>query len=249
MIEFQKEPYSDEEIYNALNPIVRTWFKSKFKEFCMPQRYAVLNIHKRQNTLVSAVTGSGKTLTSFLSILNELINLSENNLLENKVYCIYISPLKSLSTDIEINLNNPLHEMEKLSNKKFGIRIGVRTGDTTSSEKQKMLKNSPHILITTPESLSLMLTSIKFKELIKNVQWCVADELHALAENKRGVHLSLSLERLQHYCESEITRIGLSATAEPIEEIAKFLVGNRDCKIVKLDLTKQMDLKVLSPVD
>ena len=138
MIEFQKEPYEDEEIFRALNPIVKEWFKSKFKEFCLPQKYAVLNIHKRQNTLVSAVTGSGKTLTAFLSILNELITLSENNLLENKVYCIYVSPLKSLNNDVSFNLDKPLKEMEELADKKFGIRINVRTGDTTDSENQKM---------------------------------------------------------------------------------------------------------------
>ncbi|MBU0962515.1 MAG: ATP-dependent helicase [Nanoarchaeota archaeon] len=248
MIEFQEKPYEDEEIFKVLNPIVSTWFKSKFKEFCMPQKYAVLNIHNRQNTLVSAVTGSGKTLTAFLSILNELITLSENNMLENKVYVIYVSPLKALNNDLFFNLETPLHEMERLAGKKFGIKVSVRTGDTTTYEKQKMLKNAPHILVTTPESLALMLSSIKFKELIKNVKYCIIDEIHSLAENKRGVHLSLSLERLQYYCEEEITRIGLSATAEPIEEIAKFLVGDRDCKIVKIDLNKKMDIKVLSPV-
>src|SRR3989344_6493583 len=123
MIEFQKEPYSDEEIYNALNPVVRTWFKSKFKEFAPPQRYAVLNIHKGKNTLVSAVTGSGKTLTAFSSILSELITLSENNLLENKTYAIYISPLKALDNDVEFNLKQPLKEMEELAGKEFGIRV------------------------------------------------------------------------------------------------------------------------------
>ncbi|MBS3163131.1 ATP-dependent helicase [Candidatus Woesearchaeota archaeon] len=248
MIEFQKEPYKDEEIYQVLNPIVKTWFKSKFKEFALPQKYAVLNIHNRKNTLVSAVTGSGKTLTAFLSILNELINLSENNLLENKVYAVYVSPLKSLNNDLFFNLDKPLREMEELADKKFGIRVNVRTGDTTSSEKQKMLKSPPHILVTTPESLSLVLTSIKFKELIKNVQYIILDEIHSIAESKRGVHLSLSLERLQYYCEAEVTRIGLSATCEPIEELAKFLVGDRDCEIAKIDLTKKMELKVLSPV-
>ncbi|MDD5651189.1 MAG: ATP-dependent helicase [Candidatus Nanoarchaeia archaeon] len=248
MIEFQTKPYEDEEIFKVLNPIVRTWFKSKFKEFAMPQRYAVMNIHKKENTLVSAVTGSGKTLTAFLSILNELINLSEKNELKNQVYAIYVSPLKSLNNDLFFNLDRPLKEMEKLAGKEFGIKVNVRTGDTTASEKQKMLKNSPHILVTTPESLALMLCSFKFKELIKNVQWVIIDELHALADSKRGVHLSLSLERLQFYCEKEVTRIGLSATAEPIEEIAKFLVGDRSCKIVKIDLDKKMDLKVLSPV-
>jgi len=190
------------------------------------------------------------TLTGFTSVLSELISFSEKNKLEDKVYCVYISPLKALSNDIEINLKQPFKEMEKIAGKEFGIRVNVRTGDTTTAERQKMLKKPPHILISTPESLALLLSSPKFKELLKDVKWCIIDELHALCDNKRGVHLSLSLERLQSECKDEITRIGLGATCEPLEEIAKFLVGNeRTCKIAKIDSTKKMDLKVLSPTN
>ncbi len=249
MIRYIDKPKSDREIYEVLNSIVRTWFKNKFDGFCLPQKYAVLNIHNGRNTLVSAVTGSGKTLTAFTSVLNELINLSEKDKLPNEVFCVYISPLKSLSNDIQFNLVKPLKEMEEIAKKRLKIRVAVRTGDTTQAEKTRMLKSSPHIFITTPESLAIVLNSPKFRDKLRNVKYCIIDELHALGENKRGVHLSLTLERLQSLCNDKLVRIGLSATAEPIEEIAKFLVGNnRDCDIAKINLIKKMDLKVLSPV-
>ena len=248
MITYLDKPYKDEDIFSILTPIVRTWFKNKFKTFSEPQKYAVIPIHNQENVLVSAVTGSGKTITGFLAILNELINLSEQGKLENKVYCVYISPLKALNNDVGINLEQPLKEMEESAKKRFNIKIAVRTGDTTASEKQKMLKETPHILVTTPESLALILTSPKFREKLRDVKYCIIDEVHSLAENKRGVHLSLSLERLNELSKN-FTRIGLSATAEPIEEIAKFVVGNnRECRIAKIDLTKKMDVKVLCPL-
>ncbi len=251
MIQEIKKSSSEKELIKILNPLVKEWFFSKFKEFSKSQLYAVKEIHKRKNILVSAPTGSGKTLTSTLSIINELVTLSENNLLEDKVYCVYINPLKSLSRDLFVNLKGPLEEIKKLAKKKgkdIDIRVSVRTGDTSATEKQKMLKNPPHILVTTPESFTLTLTSVKFKELLKNVNYCIVDEIHSLAENKRGSFLSLSLERLEYYNENEITRIGLSATISPLEEIAKFLVGNRNCKIVDVNLDKKRDFKVISPL-
>jgi len=253
MIEYLEKPYKPEQIRNILNPIVDKWFFSRFKEFSLPQLYGVMEIHSRNNILVSAPTGATKTLTAFLSILNELIDSSEKGILENRVYCVYVSPLRALSEDIKVNLVEPLKEMEKIAGKKLSIRVAVRTGDTSASEKAKMLKQPPHILITTPESLAIMLTSIKFSELLKNVEWLVADEIHALAENKRGVHLSLSIERLNRIAPS-MTRVGLSATIAPLEEIAKFLVGCEDgrlrnCKIVDVQFIKNMDLKVISPVE
>ena len=252
MITFQKEPYPDEEIYSGLCPLVRDWFRGKFKDFAVPQKYAIINIQKRENTLVSAPTGSGKTLTAFLSILNELIGLSSKGELEEKVYCIYVSPLKALNNDIEKNLEEPLSEMTRIAGKDLGIRVTVRTGDTSASERSRMLSKPPHILITTPETLGILLTAPKFKERLKDVKWVIVDEIHSLAESKRGVHLSVSLERLQNLA-GRFTRIALSATVSPLEEVAKFLVGFegdklRDCKIVDVQYLKKMDLRVLTPV-
>ena len=247
-----EKPYKPGQINNILNPLVKKWFFKKFKDYSIPQTYGVMEIHSRNNILISAPTGATKTLTGFLSILNELIDSSEKGILEDKVYCVYISPLKALNEDIKHNLIEPLKEMEELAKKKLGIRVGVRTGDTTPAEKTKMLKNPPHILITTPESLAIVLSSIKFIDHLRDVQWCIIDEVHALAENKRGVHLSLSMERLQSISQG-MTRVGLSATIAPLEEIAKYLVGyagkeNRPCKIVDVQFIKKLDLKVLSPV-
>ena len=252
MITKINEPYEPEQINHILNPLVKKWFFTRFKEYSLPQLYGVMEIHSRNNILISAPTGATKTLTGFLSILNELIDSSEKGILEDKIYCVYISPLRALSEDIKVNLINPLKEMEEITKKKFGIRVASRTGDTTPSEKAKMLKNPPHILITTPESLAIVLSSFKFIDHLKDVQWCIIDEVHALAENKRGTHLSLSLERLQKLSPA-MTRVGLSATIAPLDEIAKYLVGyegkdERPCKIVDVQFIKKLDLKVLSPV-
>jgi ATP-dependent helicase Lhr and Lhr-like helicase len=248
MIETKTKPNTDKEILSILHPLVKKWFKSKFKEFATPQKFALMEVHSRNNVLVSAPTGSGKTLTAFLSILNELIDSSEKGILKDKIYAIYISPLKALNNDIKKNLQEPLAELEKLAGKELGIRVAVRTGDTTSYEKTKMLKKPPHILITTPESLAIMLASIKFREHLKDVEWTIIDEIHSLAENKRGVHLNLSLERLS-YLASHMARVGLSATVAPLVEVAKYLVGpKRDCKVIDVQFIKEMDLKVLSPV-
>jgi len=262
-----KKPNQPEEIEKVLHPLVKKWFFSRFKSFSLPQLYGVMEIHKRKNILISAPTGATKTLTGFLSILNELVDSAEKGILEDKVYAVYCSPLKALSRDIEVNLKNPLKEIEEIAGKKLGIRIGLRTGDTTPKEKAQMLKNPPHILITTPESLAIMLASPKFAENLKEVQWGIIDEIHALAENKRGTHLSLTMERLQRLSPA-LTRVGLSATIAPLEEIAKYLVGFetnvsknsshpppsaskqklRNCSIVNVQFIKEMDLKVLSPV-
>ncbi|MBI5871591.1 ATP-dependent helicase [archaeon] len=246
---FKEKQNTEDELKELLHPLVRKWFFSKFKGFAEVQLYGVYEVHCRNNVLISAPTGGGKTLTAFLSVINELVGLADKGLLEDKVYCIYISPLKALSQDIRVNLVQPLEEMEEICGKKLGIRVCVRTGDTSMNERQKMLKKVPHILITTPESLALMLSSPKFKGNLKSIEWCIVDEIHALADNKRGVHLSLSLERLEHYC-AGLCRVGLSATIAPIKEVAGFLVGvQRDCNIINVHFAKKMDLAVLSPVE
>ncbi len=211
-----------------------------------------MEIHQGNNILVSAPTGATKTLTAFLSILNELVILDIEGKIEDKVYAVYASPLKALTNDIFVNLITPLNEINEIARKhgkKLNIKIGLRTGDTTASERAKMIRNIPHILVTTPESLAIVLTTSKFREYMRDVKYCIVDEIHALAENKRGVHLSLSIERLRQLTEKDFCRIGLSATVFPLNEIAMFLVGaDGSCKIADVQFIKKMDLKVLSPV-
>jgi ATP-dependent Lhr-like helicase len=248
LIKTQEKPFEPAEVDNILNPTIKKWFNSRFPSYSLPQLHGVIPIHQRQNILVSAPTGATKTLTGFLSILNELVDNAEKGLLKDKIYCVYISPLKALNNDIRKNLVEPLQEIEKIAGKELGIRVAVRTGDTTASEKQKMLKKPPHILITTPESLAIMMSSPKFRAHFASVDWCIVDEIHALAENKRGTHLSLSLERLQ-YLSPAMCRVGLSATIAPLEEVAKYLAGEgRECILVDVQFLKQMDLQVMSPV-
>jgi ATP-dependent Lhr-like helicase len=249
MVSYQTKEYTDTELLSILHPDVRNWFTTKFETFCPPQRLGLMNIHSRINTLVTAPTGSGKTLTAFLSVLNELVDSAKKGILEDKIYAVYLSPLKALNNDIARNLLSPLKEIEEIAGEKLGIRVGVRTGDTPQSERAKMLRKPPHILITTPESLAIMLSTKKFVEHLKDVQWCIVDEIHSLAENKRGVHMSLSIERL-NYHSAGMCRIGLSATVAPIEEIAKFLVGpSRKVSIVDAQFVKEYDLQVVSPVN
>lgn len=240
-------PYTEEEILGSLTPLVKGWFLDTFGAFSPPQQYSILNIKKRKHTLVSSATGSGKTLSAFLAVIDDLVRASQEETLEERVYCVYISPLKALGNDIEKNVTRPLNALTKRHGEDLGIRVGVRTGDTTPYERQKMLKHPPHILITTPESFALMLASPKFSQLLHGIDWTIIDEIHALADNKRGTHLTLSLERLAQH--TQFTRIGLSATVAPLERVAQFLVGKgRECDVVDTAYTKDLDVQVLSPV-
>lgn len=257
MIRFMNQPFSNEEIDAVLDPDVRDWFKNKYKDFSPPQKYSVKLIHENKNVLISSPTGTGKTLSAFLSIINKLVKYAKEGKLENRVYAIYISPLRALGNDIKVNLDEPFKEITALiearNHPMQEIRHAVRSGDTTAYQKQKMNTITPHILITTPESLALMLSSTKFVEKIKNVENLIIDEIHALCENKRGTHLSLSLERLENMCKKPFSRTGLSATISPMKDIAQYLVGyknseSRECKVVEISYSKDRDLRVFAPV-
>ncbi len=247
--------YGKEETRKVLHPLVSEWFFSKFKEFSLTQQYGVLNIWNRKNILISAPTGGTKTLTAFLSILNYLVVLAEKNKLEDRIYAVYTSPLKALSNDIHKNLIEPLQEINSLAEKKGiklqEIRVGLRTGDTTTAERVKMARKSPHIFVTTPESLAIVLTSKKFVEKLNAVEFCIVDEIHAM-DNKRGTYLSLTLERLNEVSKTFPVKIGLSATVEPMEEVARYLVGEdekRSVSIIRVPLDKKIDVDVLTPVE
>ncbi|MBO3797937.1 MAG: ATP-dependent helicase [Thermoproteota archaeon] len=257
------EPYrfytvksSLEDVVKILHPIVGEWFRSRFKGLTPPQSYGIMPIRRGENTLISAPTGSGKTLACFLTILDDLIKMGFEGSLEDRVYCVYVSPLRSLNNDVRKNLSQPLEELRRLAEEKGvslpEIRIHVRTGDTKTSERGRMLKRPPHILITTPESLSIILVAPKFRSFLKGVKWVVVDEIHELCSSKRGAHLSLSLERLRSFSGQDFQRIGLSATIHPLEKIAAYLAGYEDssprpCTIVDVHASKKFELRVVSP--
>ncbi|MFA5312848.1 MAG: DEAD/DEAH box helicase, partial [Methanomassiliicoccales archaeon] len=246
------------EVMDMMDPLIAEYFESKFSDLTEPQSYAVPVIHDRKNILVSSPTGSGKTLTAFLSIINELFKYAKEGKLEDRIYAVYISPLKALANDINKNLEEPLREMNALAKEKGydwpKIRVGVRSGDTSQSERQKQLRSPPHIFITTPESLAMVLAAPKFREKFAEVEYLIIDEIHEICDAKRGAHLSLTLERLQALCTKKITRIGLSATLAPIESIASYLVGYengemRDVNVLEVKTKRNLDLKVICPTE
>ncbi|MCQ2056484.1 MAG: ATP-dependent helicase [archaeon] len=250
--------YSKDEIMGLMEPLISTWFNEKFSTLSEPQARAVPIIHERRNVLVSSPTGSGKTLTAFMSIINELVRYASEGKLEERVYCIYVSPLKALANDISKNLSTPLAEMKEVAERRGvrfpDIRVAVRSGDTSQYERQKMVRHPPHIFITTPESLALVLESPKFRTSFRNIEWLILDEIHDVCSSKRGAFLSLTIERLQQFCSDKFTRIGLSATMAPIEAISGYLVGAdesgiRDVTIIESSSKKVLDLKVVCPAE
>ncbi|MCL4375419.1 ATP-dependent helicase [Candidatus Marsarchaeota archaeon] len=255
MIKFYEKPFSKEESLSSLSPEVRSWFEETHKELTPPQYYSFKLISEGNNILITAPTGSGKTFSAFMSIISNLMRKEREGSLEDKVYCIYISPLRALNNDVYKNLSKPLEELyASLDGEKKKISIGVRTGDTTQSERQKQLRKPPNILVTTPESLAILINSPRFLENLRAIEYVVVDEIHELANNKRGVHLSLSLERLADLIGKDFIRVGLGATLHPIDEAAKFLAGyksateERDCYIVDATWEKKTDLLTISPV-
>jgi ATP-dependent Lhr-like helicase len=257
MLRYVKKSATKAEVLDLLEPLVRDWFAAKFKGLTEPQAYAVPIIHARKNVLVSSPTGSGKTLTAFLSVINELYALQVRGELEDRIYCLYVSPLKALANDINRNLEEPLREMTELaaasSRPPPEIRVGVRSGDTSAQERQRQARRPPHILITTPESLAIILSTPKFKEHLAGAEWAILDEIHEVCSSKRGALLAVCLERLREQVGRDFVRIGLSATIAPIEEEARFLAGFADGKvremhIVEVDTRKSLDLAVMCPV-
>src|SRR5262245_26908317 len=235
------------------HPLVQEWFVAKFGTPTEPQEQGWPHILAGATTLISAPTGSGKTLAAFLTCIDALVRKALSGGLTDRTEILYVSPLKALGNDIQKNLEGPLGEITALAGEKGllmpEIRTAVRTGDTLSHERQKMLKRPPHILVTTPESLYILLTAQRSRGILSDVNTVIVDEIHAVADDKRGAHLSLSLERLDVLTGSRATRIGLSATQKPIETVAHFLTGNGrpDPVVVNIGHKRQMDLAIEVP--
>ena len=234
------------------HPLVREWFLSRLGTPTEPQEQGWPHILRGTTTLISAPTGSGKTLAAFLACIDRLVRQALSGELRERTEVLYVSPLKALSNDIKTNLEVPLGEIQQLAMSRGylmpEIRAAVRTGDTLMPERRAMLQRPPHILVTTPESLYILLTAEKSREILKSVDTVIVDEIHAVADDKRESHLALSLERLEALAEKPPMRIGLSATQKPIELIAHFLTGGRpDPVIVQIGHRRQVDIAVEVP--
>src|SRR5450432_2031823 len=231
---------------STFHPAVQRWFAERLGDPTPPQREGWPAIRAGKNTLIAAPTGSGKTLAAFLSALDDL--LSQGAALEERTQVLYISPLKALARDIQKNLETPLAEIRALDPSLPELRVSVRTGDTSAKGRASMSKRPPHILVTTPESAYILLTSEGGRQMLRGVRTVIIDEIHALARDKRGSHLALSLERLEALAERPVQRIGLSATQKPLEDVARFLVGvGRECVLVDAGHLRNIDLAIEVP--
>ncbi len=235
------------------DPRTRDWFLGAFAEPTAAQAQAWPAIASGEHVLISAPTGSGKTLAAFLWGIDRLASerVGERDADRSApdehagtgIRLVYVSPLKALSYDIDRNLRAPLRGIGS------DLKVAVRTGDTPQRDRQAMLRRPPDILITTPESLYLMLTG-RAQELFAATEWCIVDEIHAVASTKRGAHLALTLERLAQAAGRDVQRIGLSATQNPLEEVGRFMVGpSRTCRIVDTGVRKELDLEIQVPVE
>ena len=216
-----------ERVLDSFHPAVRAWFGRRFPAGpTEPQAGGWGEIAAGRHTLIAAPTGSGKTLAAFLVCIDRLYCASEA---QDGPQVVYVSPLKALATDIQQNLEAPLQEIAAVAGELGlpapAIRVAVRTGDTTAAERAAMLKNPPDILITTPESLFLLVTAERSRSMLRSTRTVIVDEIHSVAANKRGSHLALTLERLTHIAEEPVQRVGLSATVRPISAVARLLVG------------------------
>lgn len=241
---------------STFHPAVSTWFRERFGEPTEAQRCGWPHIVAGHNTLIAAPTGSGKTLAAFLTAIDRLLQQAVAGSLADETQVLYVSPFNALSNDIQRNLQTPLKEIgQNISSNGSGlppIRVLVYTGDPPPAQRQAMLRRPPHILVTTPESLYLLLTAAKSRQMLQFVKMVIVDEIHALVRDKRGSHLALSMERLEALCDTTPLRIGLSATQRPVDEMACFLVGARhvdslgkpNCAIVDLGHPRSFDLAV-----
>jgi ATP-dependent Lhr-like helicase len=246
-------------VLDRFHPAVANWFIRQFAQPTEPQARAWPSIKDRRHTLIAAPTGSGKTLSAFLAAIDDLARQGIDGKLEDATQVVYVSPLKALSNDIQRNLQQPLAgiqaELRAMGFPEFEIRTLVRTGDTPSTERAKMTRRPPHILVTTPESLYLLLTSEGGRAMLRTTKTLIVDEIHALVRDKRGSHLSLSVERLERLVAGPLVRIGLSATQRPIEQVAAFLIGagsnkaahKTECSIIDTGHIRKIDLGVELP--
>ncbi|ACG75187.1 DEAD/H associated domain protein [Anaeromyxobacter sp. K] len=246
---------------DTFHPVIRAWFAGRFGDPTEPQALAWPEIAARRDVLVSAPTGSGKTLAAFLSAIDGLLQDGLAGRLEDATRVVYVSPLRALGNDIARNLEAPLAELRAAARAAGlappDLRVAVRTGDTTASARRSLLLRPPHLLVTTPESLYLLLTGERGRETLAGVETVIVDEIHALAGDKRGAHLALSLERLEALARRRPQRIGLSATVEPVAEVARFLVGaarvsrtgRPRCAIVEVGRRRAFDLAIEVPRD
>ncbi|HET9554052.1 MAG TPA: DEAD/DEAH box helicase, partial [Anaeromyxobacteraceae bacterium] len=245
----------------SFHPLVARWFAGRFGEPTEPQRLAWPRIAAGRDVLVSAPTGSGKTLAAFLSAIDALWREALDGALGDETRVVYVSPLRALSNDVEQNLQAPLAELAALARAEGlpppALRVAVRTGDTPASRRAALVKRPPHVLVTTPESLYLLLTSERGRATLGGVETIIVDEIHAVAATKRGAHLALSLERLEALARRRPQRLGLSATQQPIEELGRFLVGAERvgpdgrprCDLVEVGRRRPLDLGVEIPDD
>ena len=241
------------------HPVVARWFEQTFGSPTQPQACGWPAIQSGRHVLISAPTGSGKTLAAFLASLDVLFREGVKAGLPDETQVVYVSPLKALSNDIRKNLQEPLAGIRALLHETEGreidVRAEVRTGDTSAAQRQALIKKPPHILVTTPESLYLLLTSESGRKMLSTVRTVILDEIHAVVDDRRGAHLALSIERLAALTKHPLQRIGLSATQKPIEEVARFLVGthavgktgNPDCEIIDIGHRRELDLAVELP--
>src|SRR5438874_1371299 len=241
------------------HPAVAQWFEQTFGSPTEPQMRGWPAIQSGRHALISAPTGSGKTLAAFLASLDALFRRGAEDHLPDETQVVYVSPLKALSNDIRKNLQEPLSGIRALLGEANGrdidVRAEVRTGDTTAAQRQALIKRPPHILVTTPESLYLLLTSDSGRRMLGIARTLILDEIHAVVDDRRGAHLALSVERLAALVQGPLQRIGLSATQKPIQEVARFLVGTRavdeagnpDCEIIDIGHRRELDLAIEIP--